>query len=66
MLMKDRDKEYCTPQGAKELQDMIASYWRKRGHDGAELKFEQVQKSGVWCVRSNMIDGFPPLNPVST
>jgi hypothetical protein len=63
MLMRDEDG--FTASGAKRIAAAITDYWRARGHNTVRAWIELVptQSEGmpIYQVRSNLLNGLPPL-----
>lgn len=62
--MSDNDVDYMTTfEGANFLAEMIRKYWSKRGYTPTvwvEKMGHKITGDGiVYCVRSNMLNGFP-------
>jgi hypothetical protein len=62
----ERSCDYFTWTGANYLADQISAYWAAKPYKGLEVRVLQGEKipgdrSAVFVVRSNMINGLPPL-----
>jgi hypothetical protein len=56
---------YCSEPGARLLAEQIRDYWSRRGKMLPQIRVEAVvhtkdtDRHTVYCVRSNMIGGWP-------
>jgi hypothetical protein len=61
--------DYTCRQGAEAIAAEVRSYWTSQGYLGVQTWVEgKHRKHGgashrdiVWCVRSNLVNGLPPL-----
>ncbi|MGF1462641.1 MAG: phosphoglycolate phosphatase [Maricaulaceae bacterium] len=55
--------DWCTPDGARRLQQRIESYWRERGYEVSitliDAGFMPAMRSARTDVRSDMVNGLP-------
>ena len=53
-----------TADGARELADRIATYWKARGYDGVKAWVELAKPEDgdghLFSVRTNLVGGLPP------
>jgi hypothetical protein len=57
------DRDYLNPSGAQVLAEIIAKYWRDRGH---RVRVEvsrgvnpKTSRFPLYCVRSDLLGGWP-------
>lgn len=55
-------KDFLTAKGARAIADHINTYWREQGVAGiVAYPVQRLGSDGEWDVRSNMVDGKPPV-----
>ncbi|MBI1339651.1 phosphoglycolate phosphatase [bacterium] len=61
--------DFCTEDGARRLKARIEEYWAERGFNVSinlvEAGFVAAMRSARTDVRSNMVNGMPPLRPIT-
>ena len=62
MLRSNDSLDSLTSSGAHELAERIRDYWVKRGYPNVKTFVVPVLvgRGDIYCVRSNIVDGFPP------
>ena len=59
-------QDYLTEPGAQALAAQIEAYWQAEGYRKIQTTVECSKNSNgaqmiaTWCVRSNMVGGYPP------
>ena len=64
MPVKERHQPGLTRREAEFHARGVRQYWRDRGHNNVECVAVMEDKGtghGVWSVRSNLVNGSPPL-----
>jgi hypothetical protein len=55
----DLPQDLYTAKGAEKLKATILRYWLDRGYVNVRAETYQIS-SGIWGVRSNLVNGLPP------
>lgn len=54
-------KDFFTARGARAIADHITAYWHERGYKSVKAYAVQRPDSSDYDVRSNLVDGKPPV-----
>lgn len=58
-MAKSKDDLYSQA-GAEALKKRIVAYWKARGFAAVVHRYQNPAFPGLWFVRSNLVNGYPP------